>query len=127
MPADSGFVDFVIEQLAPLGQVRHKRMFGGGGLWIDGIMFALIGDGQMFMKADAANRGMFEAEGMGPFVYEGKGKPITMSYWRVPEHLYDEPDELLRFAGQSLAAAHRAAAITRQRTGKRASKSRSAP
>jgi DNA transformation protein and related proteins len=89
--------------------VAIKRMFGGGGVFLDGMMFGLVVDDVLFLKADDGNRFMFEAEGMGPFVYAAKGKSVTMSYWRAPERLYDESDDLLVFARGSLAAAHRGA------------------
>ena len=110
MPLSDSFRELLIEHLAPLGQVQIRRMFGGGGVYLDGLMFGLVDDDRLFLKADASNRGQFEAEGMGPFVYDGKGKPITMSYWQVPERLYDEPDDLIAFARTALAVAKKAAA-----------------
>jgi DNA transformation protein and related proteins len=107
MSVSDNFRDFVIEQLAPLGPVKIRRMFGGGGVMVDGVMFGLIYDDVLFLKADDGNRPMFEIEGMGPFVYVAKGKTQTMSYWQTPERLYDEPDELLVFARAAVAAAHR--------------------
>jgi DNA transformation protein and related proteins len=113
MPVSDTFRDFVLEQLAPLGPVRFRRMFGGGGVFLDGVMFGLIGDDVLYLKADDGNRALFEAEGMGPFVYRGSpagksgGKSQTMSYWQTPERLNDEPDELLAFARAAVAAARR--------------------
>jgi DNA transformation protein len=102
-----GFSEFVRDQLSGLGPVRVRRMFGGGGVYLDGLMFGLIAGDTLFLKSDDINRAMFEDEGMGPFVYDGKRGPVTMSYWQVPERLYDEPDAMLEFARAALSAARR--------------------
>lgn len=120
MAITDGFRDFLIELLEPLGPVHIRRMFGGGGVYLDGVMFGLVVDDVLFLKTDDSNRAMFETEGMGPFVYDAKGKPVSMSYWQAPERLYDEPDELLVFAHAALAVARRGA------TGK-AAKNKPAP
>jgi DNA transformation protein and related proteins len=109
MPVSDSFRDMLIEQLTPLGRVQIRRMFGGGGVFVDGLMFGLVQDDRLFLKADAGNRGMFEAEGMEAFVYHSKGKPISLSYWQAPERLYDETDDLITFARAALAAAKTAA------------------
>ena len=110
MAVSDGLRDLLIEHLAVLGPVHIRRMFGGGGVYLDGIMFGLISDDVLYLKADDGNRPMFEAEGLGPFVYTGQSKPVTMSYWRAPERLLDEPDEMIVFARAALEAAHRNAA-----------------
>ena len=111
------------EHLAPLGPVHIKRMFGGGGVFLDGLMFGLVVESVLYLKADDGNRSAFEAEGMGPFSYEKKsGTTTVMSYWRMPERLLDEPDEMRDWARQALAAARR----TRQPVKVRATKIRQA-
>lgn len=92
------YAAFIEELLEPLGGVRVKPMFGGGGVYRHDVMFGLISAETLYLKADDTTRAAYEAEGMGPFVYEGKGKPMTMPYWQVPERLYDEPDELNEWA-----------------------------
>lgn len=110
MTVSAGFADMLKDVLAPLGRVEVRRMFGGGGVYCDGMMFGLVADDALFLKADAATKAPFEAEGCGPFVYEGKGKPIAMSYWRMPERLLDEPDEMVAWARIALGVARRGAA-----------------
>ena len=110
MSVSESFRELLIEHLAPLGPVQFRRMFGGGGVYLDGVMFGLVDDDVLYLKADDGTRAMVEAEGMGPFVYDGKGKPITMSYWRAPERLYDEPDDLIAFARAALGVARKAVA-----------------
>jgi DNA transformation protein len=109
MTTSEAFLDFLRDALAGLGPVVVRRMFGGAGISCDGVMFALVADNTLYFKADAASRVAFEAEGLGPFVYEGRGKPVAMSYWRAPERLLDENDELLAWARTALAVARREA------------------
>lgn len=110
MSISDSFRELLLEQLSPLGPVHIRRMFSGGGVFVDGLMFGLVQDDRLFLKTDASNRGMYEAEGMEAFVYHSKGKPISLSYWQAPERLYDETDDLIAFARAALAAARRAAA-----------------
>ena len=117
MSTSDGFLDFLRDGLAGLGPVLVRRMFGGAGIYCDGVMFALVADDTLYLKADAASRAAFEAEGQGPFVYQGKGRPIAMSYWRAPERLLEEPEELLVWARTALAVARRQAAAKPRRVG----------
>ena len=110
MPADTSLAEHLVETLGALGAIKVRRMFGGAGVYCDGLMMGLIAGDVLYFKVDDQNRGDYAAEGMGPFVYEGKGKPIEMSYWRVPDRLFDEGDEMVAFAAKSLAVARRAAA-----------------
>lgn len=94
------------EMLTPLGPVMVKRMFGGFGVFLDGLMFGLVTDDQLYLKTGEGGRSMFEAEGLGPFTYTKKGGPAVLtSYYRAPERLLDDQDEMLEWAR----AAHRAA------------------
>lgn len=105
------------EQLGGLGPVMIRRMFGGAGIYADGVMFALADDEVLYFKADEKTARSYAAEGLGPFVYQGKVKPITMSYWQVPDRLFDEPDEMLDWALQALAVARAAAVKKAKRAG----------
>ena len=78
-------------------------MFGGAGVYCDGLMFGLIARETLYFKADDSNRPAFEAEGMDAFTYEGRNKPIRMSYWRLPERLLDEPEEMVEWARAAMA------------------------
>ena len=109
--------DRVAELFASFGRVDVRRMFGGVGIYADGLMFALGHDEDVYLKADELTRAEFEAEGQEPFTYETRtGRHALTSYWRMPDRLHDEPDELARWAGAALAAARRAqAGRTRKR------------
>jgi DNA transformation protein len=86
-------------------------MFSGAGVYCDGVIFALVLRGTLHFKVDDGNRAAYEAEGMTPFSYEAMGRTRQIgAYWRVPEHLFDEPDEMLQWARAALAAGRRAAA-----------------
>lgn len=110
MTASDSIVELLKEVLAPLGAVTARRMFGGAMVYIDGVAVALLDGDAVYFKADETNKGMFEAEGQGPFVYEGQTRPVTMSYWRIPERLYDEPDEMVDWARAALKVARAVAA-----------------
>ncbi|MEQ8266764.1 MAG: TfoX/Sxy family protein [Parvibaculum sp.] len=106
MAVSAEYKDFVAEQLEPLGAVRIRNMFGGAGVYLDDLMFGLIVGEPLFFKVDARNRADFEAEEMGPFLYEPpSGKAVAMSYFELPERLYDDPGELVIWARKALDAA----------------------
>jgi DNA transformation protein len=110
MSASDSFADFLKDLLGGLGDVTVRRMFGGSGVFCDGLMFAIVADDALFLKADDGNRAAFEAEGLEPLTYEAKGRTIVLPYWQVPERLFDEPEEMLAWARDALAAARRASA-----------------
>ena len=103
-------VDHCLELLSPLGAVRAKRMFGGHGLYIDELFVALIAFERLYLKVDAQTQPAFSAAGCEPFVYDGKGKPITMSYWTVPAEAMESPALMQPWARQAIEAALRARA-----------------
>jgi DNA transformation protein len=109
--ADDGFAEFVREQLSPLGRVTTRRMFGKLGVFCDGVMLGMMTDNTLYFRVDEQNRETFkEAASSPPLNYKKKGEMIDLAFWRVPERLIDEPDELLDWASAALAAAHRVAA-----------------
>ena len=111
--------DTIQELFAAFGPVQVRRMFGGAGLYADGVMFGLVSDGQIFFKADALTMPAFTREGCAPFEYGTKtGKRAVMSYWRLPDRLYDDADELAQWARTALSVAHRSAAAKPKRVKK---------
>ena len=108
MVISEDFLDFLKDQLRGLGPITARRMFSGAGIYCDGIIFALLLRDTLHFKVDDANRAAYEAEGMQPFTYQARGKPVRMeAYWRVPERLLDDPDEMLLWARDALAAGRR--------------------
>jgi DNA transformation protein and related proteins len=111
MVASDSFAEFLREQLAPLGRVTMRRMFGKTGVFCDGLMLGMVTDNTLYFRVDDDNREAFkEAASFPPLNYEKKGSTIDLSFWRAPERLFDEPDELVGWARLALAAARRVAA-----------------
>ena len=111
MVASDNFAEFLREQLAPLGRVTMRRMFGKTGVFCDGLMFGMVTDDTLYFRVDDHNGAAFkEAESFPPLNYEKKGRTIDLSFWRAPERLLDEPNELVAWARLALAAARRVAA-----------------
>jgi DNA transformation protein len=111
MVASDSFAEFLNEQLAPLGRITMRRMFGKTGVFCDGLMLGMVTDNTLYLRVDDDNRAAFqEAASFPPFNYRRKGETIDLSFWRAPERLFDEPDELVTWARIALAAAQRVAA-----------------
>ena len=91
-------IAWLCELLGPLGRITARRMFGGAGLYADGLIVGLEVGGALYMKTDEASRQAFADAGGHPFVYDGKGKPITMSYWTPPEEAMDSPEAMRPWA-----------------------------
>lgn len=104
----SALVAHLTDVLRPLGGVAARRMFGGAGLFRDGLMFGLISDEVLYLKADAATVPDFEAEDLGPFTYGTKnGDRVLTSYWRAPERLLDDDDEMREWCRRATEVATR--------------------
>lgn len=113
MSRRDAFVDHVCDLLQALGTVAARRMFGGWGLYLDGVMFALIDSDRLYLKTDRATEARFAAADAEPFTYEAKGKTISLSYREAPDGSLEDPDELLPWARLALEAARRAKAAKR--------------
>lgn len=111
MVASDSFTEFLREQLAPLGQITMRRMFGKTGVFCEGFMLGMVRDNTLYLRVDDENRATFkEAASFPPLNYEKKGETIDLSFWRAPERLFDDPEELVTWARAALAAARRVAA-----------------
>lgn len=109
MVASDSSAEFLREQLAPLG-ISMRRMFGKTGVFCDGLMLGMVRDNTFYLRVDEGNRALFkEAASSPPLNCEKKGGIIDLSFWRGPERLFDEPEELLAWARAALAAARRIA------------------
>jgi DNA transformation protein and related proteins len=114
--------DFIRELFSQFRPVTIKRMFGGAGIYAEGLMFALVFDDAIYLRVDAASLPDFERAGSVPFVYplakNHVGRP-SRSFWRLPERLYDDPDELAVWAGRAFAIAEHRKVAPRGRTQKK--------
>ena len=109
MAISAEFLEFLKEQMAGFGPISARRMFGGAGLYCDGLMFALVVDDQLYLKADGASRTGFEAEGLEAFSYETSGGRNTiMSFMRAPERCLDDTEEMAAWCRLAYDAALRA-------------------
>lgn len=104
MAVSNGFLDQIAELLAPLGHVTARKMFGGASLYCDGTIFAIVEDDVLYFKGDETSKRRYEDEGLKQFVYEGQTGPVAMPYWRAPERLFDEQDEMIGWARDALRA-----------------------
>jgi DNA transformation protein and related proteins len=112
MVASDSFADFLREQLAPLGHITLRRMFGKTGVFCNGLMLGMVTDNTLYVRVDDHNRGTFkEAQSSPPLNYQKQGRAIDLAFWRAPERLFDEPEELVRWGQAALAAARRVAAM----------------
>jgi DNA transformation protein len=110
MSTDAALIEHLMDVLRPLGGVASRRMFGGAGVFRDGLMFGLISDEVLYLKADAETVADFEVEGLGPFTYGTKnGDRILTSYWRAPERLLDDDDEMRAWCRRAAEVATRTA------------------
>ena len=116
------------ELFREFGPVSVRRMFGGAGIFVDGLMIGLVSDDVIYLKADGETIPAFEREGQAPFSYPTKNGAHTLtSYWRMPDRLYDDAEELARWARAAHAVALRAAGKPKKTSAKRtAKKSRAA-
>ena len=108
------FRDFVLDQLARVPQLEHKRMFGGIGLYSGEFFFAIVAADELFFKVDDANRAAYEAADSAPF-RPVVDRPVSMSYWRVPIEVLEDPAELGVWAKDAIRAAMAAATKPRRK------------
>jgi DNA transformation protein and related proteins len=106
--------DTIAEMFSAYGSIQTKRMFSGYGLYSEGVCFCMVlRGGEFYFKVDETSAPRFEAAGCKPFSYSQRrsGKVVTvMSFWQMPERLYDDPEELVDWTRQAVAVAHRAQA-----------------
>lgn len=101
------FVDYVMELFGPFGTVGARRMFGGHGVYLDGLMFAIISEDTLYLKADEMNRIEFEQAGCEIFGYARKGRRATLNFFRAPADAMESPELMLPWARTAYAAALR--------------------
>jgi DNA transformation protein len=101
------FIEYVMELFGPFGTIGARRMFGGYGVYLDGLMFAIVSEDMLYLKADELNRVEFEQAGCEIFGYARKGKRATLGFFRAPEEAMESPELMLPWARTAYAAALR--------------------
>ena len=91
-----------------IGPVRAKAMFGGHGIFLEDLMFALVADSVLFLKVDKQTENNFKVRGLEAFTYMKKGKEFNMSYYQAPEEVLEEGEEMSYWANMAYSAALRA-------------------
>jgi DNA transformation protein len=110
MSIDEGLLAWVHEALEPLGQVTMRKMMGGATLYLDGSVFAILDEGEIWFKADEETNGAWDAEGCERFTVTFKdGRIDTMNYRRGPLDVYDDLEAMRRWAALAVEAGLRAA------------------
>lgn len=111
MAVDEGLVEWVREAMEPLGTVTMRKMMGGAVLYLDGVVFAVADDGELWLKSDAESDAVWDEAGCDRFTFAGKdGEINTMNYRRAPSDVYDDADAMREWAGIAVAAGLRGAA-----------------
>lgn len=103
----SDYVKFLEEVFEQFGPIHPRRMFGGHGLFHKGLMFGLVADDVLYLKADETLSPFFEERELEQFSYEKNGKSFKMSYYMAPEEIFDDPVEAKGWAARSYEAAVR--------------------
>jgi DNA transformation protein len=105
---DQGLVDWVGEAMEPIGTVTLRKMMGGAVLYCDGTIFAIVDDDAVWFKSDTVSDAEWDAAGCPRFSFVMSGGQVeSMNYRRAPDDVYDDPDELRRWAQLGLAAGQR--------------------
>jgi DNA transformation protein len=108
---DKAFVAYVVELMQVIGPVQSRAMFGGHGLFLDGLMFALVSNTVLYLKVDKGSLANFQSRGLDAFTYVKNSKDYKMSYYQAPDEALEDVAEMSHWANQAYASARRAAAI----------------
>ncbi len=103
------FVTYLVDLMQSIGPVKAKGMFGGHGIFLDGLMIALVADSTLYLKVDEESAEDFKKKGLEPFSYYKKNKEYKMSYFQAPEETLEGSEEMNIWANKAYAAALRAA------------------
>jgi DNA transformation protein len=106
MPVSREYEEYLLDRLSVCGEVFSRRMFGGLGLYLDGLFFALAADNVLYFKVDETNRDDYEKSEMEPF-RPFEDKKATMNYYEVPPEILDDDAELKKWAEKAFEVAVR--------------------
>jgi len=109
MAVSREYLDYLLEQLTPLGHVTSRRMFGGVGLYRERLFFGLIDDDVLYLKVDDTNRSDYTVRAMPPFCPFADRPTYSMAYYQVPADVLEDAESLAAWARKSCAVALKAA------------------
>ena len=116
MSVDEGLFAWVEEALEPLGRVTKRPMMGAAVLYLDGILFAVLDDADIWFKADAVSAAVWDEAGCERFTFTGKdGRVETMNYRRAPSDVHDDAEAMRHWAAIAIEAGRRGAAKKKPR------------
>lgn len=110
----SKFIEYLHELFERFGPITARRMFGGYGIYHDGLMFGLVSGDTLYLKADAENCSHFEQAGLGKFEYRKAGKVMKISYYLAPTEIMEDRGQAAIWAHRSYDAALRTQAAKRK-------------
>ena len=110
----SEFVEYLKEVFEKFGTIHARKMIGGYGIYHDGVMFGLVANDTLYLKADEKTAGYFESRGLGQFEYDKGGKIVKMSYYLAPEEILDNPEDASLWAKRACDVALRAKSRTKR-------------
>jgi DNA transformation protein and related proteins len=110
-----GYLDYVLGQLAALGAVSARRMFGGAGLYAGERFFGLVSGDVLYLRVSDASRADYRARGMAAFRPFADRPHLSEHYFEVPAEVLEDADQLCVWAGRALQAAQAAPARQRRR------------
>jgi DNA transformation protein len=113
--AEKEFTSYVVELMQSIGPVNAKAMFGGYGIFLEGLMFGLIADSVLYLKVDKETEKEFKARGLEPFTYNNKGKELKMSYYQAPEEAIEDSEGMNSWAARAYSTALRVASKKRKK------------
>jgi DNA transformation protein len=106
-PRESAFVQHIVDQMQALGGVSPRKMFGGWGIFKNGLMFAVVIQDVLNFKADDQSVDRFESLGLKPFSYEAKGRSVALRYYQAPAETLEDAQAMAEWAGDAYACALR--------------------
>ena len=114
-PEEKEFTSYVVELMQSIGPVSSRAMFGGYGIFLEGLMFGLVAESVLYLKADKESENEFKVKGLEQFTYNKKGKEFKMSYYHAPDEALEDGEEMKSWAAKAYGAALRAAAMKRNK------------
>jgi len=107
MKKQNEFIEFLNETFEEFGFIDVRKMFGGYGIYHDGVMFGLVEKNTLYLKADETTEKHFQSKGLSQFHYDRAGKVVKMSYYQAPEEVYDDREKAALWARRAYEVALR--------------------